>query len=705
LIELGVDSRSILALTFTNKAAEEMKHRVERHVPGHKVWISTFHRFCARLLRQRAAVIGLESNYSIYDTNDQVRLIRQVMDSLDLDSVHHPPTKIARRISWAKNHLVTAEEFVRQFEESVGDHMQAIAAQVYPEYQRALLRQNAVDFDDLLLHIVTLLTENPEIRSELDSRNRFVLVDEFQDTNLAQYSIASALSQDQRNLCVTGDPDQSIYGWRGARIENILKFETDYSEALVVRLEQNFRSTANILRSADELIQHNRYRKPKSLLTDNADGAAVEWWQLRTGTHETDAIATRIGERSKNGERSWSDFAIFYRVNALSREIEQALLRHQIPYQVAAGVAFYERAEVKDLLAYLQLIHNPRNHVAFLRIVNKPLRGIGKKSLVRLANFATRRRFSLLEAARQATEVPRLTRTASKALTRFAAMIDELSTEPSTVEELLVAAIGRSGYVREWEEEPTEQDSQHLSVVNELVVAARQYDQIWRDEASLEGFLETCSLVSDVDDLNSSAGKVTLMTLHAAKGLEFPEVFIIGVEQSLIPHERVMSADDPKQYEEERRLLFVGMTRARERLTLTSTVQRETRGRQLYSIPSPFLSEMQLTFIDHTITQQEHPESNRSALIAKLRSEMKRDDPRPLLTTGAALLSGDARSVEVPQRFGIGARVRHPQYGPGVVISVSGLSKRRTLTVQFEDAERTETFVESASPLQPIGIR
>jgi DNA helicase-2/ATP-dependent DNA helicase PcrA len=712
MIERGVDPRQILAITFTNKAATEMASRVDALLPGCRVWVSTFHKFCARLLRQRAEVVGLKSNFTIYDTADQKQLIRQVLHELNIDSVHFPVPKIAARISRAKNAMLTAADVARSFEERVGDHMQAVVARVYPAYQKWLLKSNAVDFDDLLLHVVGLLTENPEIRRDLDARFRYILVDEYQDTNRAQYRIVASLSHDEKHLCATGDPDQSIYGWRGAQIDNILRFEADFPDATVVRLEQNFRSTKRILRSADSLIAHNVHRKAKSLRTDNPEGDPIELLNFYNGQHEAETIAREMRLRVEAGERKWSDFAIFYRVNALSREIEIALTRHNIPYQVAVGVAFYERAEIKDIMAYLRLIHNPDDQTAFRRIVNTPPRGIGKQTQSKLIDWAAEHDFGLLEAAGIADDHPELKQRASNALQTFAGLMQDFSlADAGSVEKLLQTVIERTNYTRDMSDGQSEQGQQRLANVLELLTAARQYDRAFADASTLEGFLEATSLASDADQFDEEAGQVTLMTLHAAKGLEFPVVYLIAVEQNLIPHERSLRTGDLRELEEERRLLFVGMTRAKEQLYLTQTHLRESRGRVLNSIRSDFLSEMELTLKDYTseLFDATSPIPDESAEPAASNpwfgEAANPSSQRPRLTTGADLLNGTANAADVRQGFAIGMTVRHPQYGLGTVTNVGGFGTRRTATVAFHDDEHTETFMQFQCPLQPVGIR
>lgn len=710
MIQSGIPSREILAITFTNKAAKEMATRVSTLVPNRYVWISTFHSFCAKILRDRAEGVGLQPNYTIFDTTDQKQVIRTVMNEMDLDTVHYPPGKISARISQAKNDLISPEQFLELHNDSVGHHLQAVVARVYPAYQKALLQANAVDFDDLLLHVVNLLSENPEIREQLDYRFRYVLVDEYQDTNSAQYRIISALSQINRNLCVTGDPDQSIYGWRGARIENIMQFEQEFPESAVVRLEQNFRSTKKILQAADELISNNLQRKQKKLFTDNQEGEPVRLLRYFDEKHEAEAIAQEIDKIRTDEGYQWSDFAITYRVNALSRPLELALMRNNIPYQVAGGVAFYDRAEVKDMLAYLRVIYNPKDIVAFRRIVNTPKRGIGKTTVQKLLAWANRTGVDPLEAALRADEIATLSKRPQKLLQSFAKMMKDFDlSDAGSIENLLRQIIHRTGYTLGLNHSQSEQDIQRLANVEELLTAASQFDRVSEDEISLEGFLETTALASESDQIDEEAGAVTLLTLHAAKGLEFPVVYIIGVEQNLLPHERSLMEGDRKEFEEERRLLFVGMTRAKEKLFLTDTVQREFRGRPLHTITSTFIPEMNIEFND--LTQAEIPPP--MPVIRKPSADVSRKkDPNEKLsflpdthrlTTGADLLNGKKTSVEMPIGFQVGMLVRHPRYGRGTVVDVGGYSRHRTVTVEFETDERVETFVASKSNLQPIG--
>lgn len=703
LIESGIHPRNLLAITFTNKAADEMQRRVEAVAPGARVWVSTFHRFCARLLREHAAAVGLQPNFTILDAADQRQALRQILRNEDCDPVIFSAEKIGYRISVAKNDLVDAETYRRRFDEQVGDHWQAVVARVYPAYQQWLLRSNSVDFDDLLLHAANLLADNPELCRKLDDRYRYVLVDEYQDTNRAQYQVVAALSQVHRNLCVTGDPDQSIYSWRGAQIENILRFEREYPEARVVRLEENFRSTQAIVRSADRLIAHNRQRKEKRLITSNAEGDPVALLCFRDEAEEADGIAQRI-QTLADGGRNWSDIAVFMRVNALSRQVERALTRQRIPHQVAAGAAFFERAEVKDLIAYLRLVENPADRAAFSRIVNVPARSLGETSRRRLLRWADEQGLTPLEACARAREVPQLSKRAVTAFRAFAAMIAEFSlADAGCVAELLKRIVDQTGYARQWEGALSPKELDQQANVQELLTAAHEYDATAGAETTLSGFLEQTALVNETDSLDATRGQVTLMTLHAAKGLEFPVVFVLGVEQGLIPHERALRDGSPAEFEEERRLLFVGMTRARQQLFLTQTLDRVVRGRSVRSIPSPFLSELECT-PEYINDVQSAPVWRPVTVVPG--GERGRSDqaaPRPLLMTGAELLRGGTAQADLPRGFALGSQVRHPRYGVGTVVDIGGFGQRRTVTVTFRDEDRTEKFVTAQSPLQPVG--
>lgn len=770
LIDRGVHPDEILAITFTNKAARVMSDRVRSLLPRSHIWVSTFHRLCARLIREYASVVGLRPNFSIYDVSDQLSLLKSVMHDLDIDGSHFPAAKLLGRISKAKNELITADMYASRFGASVGNHLEATVARVYPKYQQQLLAANAVDFDDLLVHVARMLHEHDELRTSLDERFRFILVDEYQDTNRAQYQIVAALSQQQPNLCVTGDPDQSIYGWRGARIENILGFERDFPQVQMIRLEENFRSTPEILAAADALIRHNVQRKQKVLRPTRPGGEPVEIRQYVDGQDEAKSIAAEIQSLVKSQQRSFDDFAIFYRVNSLSRTLETALSRLKIPYQMAGGLAFYERAEIKDVLSYLRIIENPRDRLAFLRTVNNPPRGVGKTSLDRFVRWADEAGIELLAAAQAADRVPALPKKAIVGLRSYATLIQNLSEfaanpfgeaadstefhfdesdndstsqeqlDRGPVEAIVKEVLQRTGYYNQYEGTLEEEELQRKSNVDELISSARLFDQQLAEQeevATLGGFLETASLTQDVDAWDETSGAVTLMTLHAAKGLEFSNVYLVGLEQNLLPHERSLRDNDKQAMEEERRLLFVGITRAKERLVMTYTDRREMHGRTLSTIPSDFLTELPVERRsgsgafgeaemdhDHDSFTPDHdadhwdetPVSQGEVLEQILQSfpatrgtkKSKRKPPKsrmePHLTTGAALESGSGQRVDIPAGFGLGMQVRHPRYGLGTVIEVSGFSRMRTVTVEFQADNRRESFIAAKCPLQPIGF-
>lgn len=733
LLREGIPASQILALTFTNKAAEEMKARVDTLAPGQNVWVSTFHRFGARLLRHYADYVGLQPNYTIYDTSDAKQTLARVIETGDFKTMHYTPERIGHAISAAKNKLITADKY----EARVGSPLSHIVAEVYPAYQKRLLASSAVDFDDLLLHIAQLLYSNPEVRATLDERFRYILVDEYQDTNHVQYVMLRALSVDHPNLAVTGDPDQSIYGWRGADIKNILQFESDYPKVKVVRLEQNYRSTKKILRVAGQLISHNLRRKKKDLFTDNDEGKAVRLVEYNTQDDEASSIAVQIATAIGSGKRKAADFAIFYRVNALSRGLERALREVGVPYQMIRGQEFYQRKEIKDVLAYCQLMNNPRDDQAVMRTINTPARGIGRKTVERLTEHAYRHGLTLLDAAREAPQIEGIAARSAKKVAVYVALADKLGDlSDGDMEEILGTILDESGYRDHLKESDTEEDLNRLANIEELLTDARQFDEANPGGGQLETYLENAWLVNETDGWDDDNDKVTLMTLHAAKGLEFPVVYLVAVEHGLLPHERSIS--DDAEIEEERRLAFVGITRAEEELQLSYAVQRDFRGQRRRTVPSSFLMEMPREEIE--LTQAPMPEADWSQpdweadefadqshsdeqdfdddsfdvetledpTTAQPSSGSKWQVTAAQVTTAAQLDDPDASPQGEslprvsPDDFAQGMTVMHPEHGPGKIVALSGAGSKRRATVRFATAGE-KRFVLAHSPLRPAG--
>ncbi len=706
LLESGIPAASVLAVTFTNKAAGEMRERIEALVPESKVWVGTFHGICARLLRKYAKLVGLDPAFSIYDQNDRRRAVKDLMEGVGWDIAGWTPERIESLISRAKNDLVRPETWRKR----AADHKDALLASIYEAYEERLRAASAVDFDDLLVHMVSILKNHKDVRADLDLRFRYILVDEYQDTNLAQYAIIRALSVDHPNLCVTGDPDQSIYGWRGADLANILEFERDYPGCRVVTLQENYRSTKNILAVADHLIQHNLHRKPKSLLTDNPRGAPVELTIYPRESDEAEGVAGRIAGLVRNGEFGYSDIAVFCRMTALTRTFEQAFRVARIPYQIIGGVAFYERQEVKDVLGYLNLIVNPRDDLAFLRAVNVPPRGLGKASVDALTNAARVQGVPLLTLARKAWTVSGLKEKAARAFDDFARLIDDLATlRDHSAEEVIIQMIARTGYRKHLAEDPKGGEDRQANL-DELVAAAREFDQAHAG-SSIQDFLAEITLASPIDRWEQDTGAVTLMTLHAAKGLEFPAVFIVALEDNILPHSR--GNENLKELEEERRLLFVGITRARRELYLSRCCLRSFRGQQQATLASRFLGELPGEIMEVRDLSEMGQEYGRPRPASFGRSNLpRRPEPRPStpptfrLTTAAALGSPATASpgtgaVDLDS-LRPGVSVVHPEYGLGKIVAVDGAGPNRKGRVSFVVGPE-RTFVLSKSPLRAVG--
>jgi len=757
LISAGVPAEQIVALSFTNKAADEMRRRVSELVGPQPVEMGTFHRFAARLLRKNARLVGLTSDYSILDPDDAGSLLKRAAKKLGLSLTHTPIDRVAGVISRAKNELTTPESFEPRW----GRPVDEVAKRVWPAYQQMMLEANSVDFDDLLVHIARMLIDNPDLRRMLDARHRWILVDEYQDTNAVQYCIVRGLSIDHPNLAVTGDPDQAIYGWRGASIRNILEFERDYPTATVVKLEHNYRSTSNILGTADRLIAHNSRRKPKRLITDAPPGPPVRIVLDASSHDEADRIADEIARAVANGARTPRDVAILFRTNALSRSLEVALRGRGVPYQLVRGLEFFKRREIRDVVAWLRLLKNPRDDEALLRVVNVPPRGIGKQSLDRLMSWAGDQRVGLLEAAAEAARIPGISKRSGAALVQFARLYGELAAQAGgptgSVAALLDAVLEKTGYRRMLAEDGGDEGGEdRLANVEELVTAARQFGETFQpttpDDDALGSFLETTALVADTDVWDAQENRVSLMTLHASKGLEFPVVYLVAMEDGILPHER--SIDQPEQMEEERRLVFVGITRGREEVHASAARMRDYRGTRRISAPSLFLTEM--TGTETVVTGTEAPASaatwarwgvveddyaqvasDESAdgtgaapgggptmrrpdgLVLELdesdayeeRASAKKKTERPASARRRGLDAAIERATDLASRLGglqpvkrtyeMGQRVRHPEYGEGSICGISGTGPRAVGTVIFDGLAGTRKFILGHGALEP----
>ncbi len=595
--EMGVSPYHIMAITFTNKAAGEMRERIDDMVGfgSEGVWVSTFHSTCVRILRRYIDRLGYDSNFAIYDGDDQKILMKDICKRLEVDTKQYKEKFFLGVISHAKDELISPEEFAREAAVS-WDYAKQQQAKVYTEYQNMLRKNNALDFDDLIVKTVELFRTNPNVLENYQERFRYIMVDEYQDTNTAQFQLIHELSKKYQNLCVVGDDDQSIYKFRGANIYNILNFEKEYPTAKVIKLEQNYRSTQNILQAANHVIANNTGRKEKSLWTQNEPGEKVNFRQFDTAGEEANYIVRDIEKNVRKGAYHYGDCAILYRTNAQSRMFEERFVLSNIPYKVVGGVNFYARKEIKDLLCYLKTIDNARDDLAVRRIINVPKRGIGATTIARVQTYAAEQEMSFYNALKLAEEIPALGRGAAK-VKPFVTFIQAMRSKVPHlgIAELLEEIIEETGYVRDLEAEHTDEAQARIENIDELVSKIVAYEEKCQNEntpASLSGFLEEVALVADIDNLPSGSDYVVLMTLHSAKGLEFPNVYLTGLEEGTFPSYRTIISDDPMDLEEERRLCYVGITRAMSRLTITRAVMRMNRGETQYYRLSRFVSEI-----------------------------------------------------------------------------------------------------------------
>ncbi len=596
--EKEVNPWNILAITFTNKAAKEMKERVNAILAsgGEDVWVSTFHSMCVRILRRDVDFIGYNRNFTIIDSSEQLTLMKRILKELNIDPKKYDPRSILGTISQAKNSLQTPQDFAKM----QGSYYEEIAAKCYAAYQKELQYNQCMDFDDLIMNTIRLFEEHPDSLTYYQNKFHYIHVDEYQDTNHAQYTLVNLLAGRFRNLCVVGDADQSIYGWRGADMQNILDFEKDYPDAAVILLEQNYRSTKNILSAANQVIENNSNRKPKNLWTENKEGNKITYYRADNERDETRFIVDRMQEEIRSNHRNYGDFAILYRTNAQSRVMEETLLKANIPYKMVGGHKFYDRKEIKDILAYLNVLVNPQDSISFERIVNSPKRGIGPGSIEKLRSFASLHEWPLLEAA-QNVDLANIGGKAGQQLGAFGEMIQEVTQMIPylTVTELTKEVLDRSGYLEDLKIQNTLEAQARIENLEEFLTVTQEFDKQFEQqneedadapEEKLTVFLNDLALVSDIDNLEEDASQVTLMTLHAAKGLEFPVVFLIGLEEGVFPLSRALMEES--ELEEERRLAYVGITRAEEALYLTNAFSRTLYGRTQYNRPSRFVEEI-----------------------------------------------------------------------------------------------------------------
>lgn len=690
LLELGVAPYRILAITFTNKAAKEMKERVTNLVGAQadSIWLSTFHSFCAKLLRFEVdGFHGYTRNFTIYDSSDQLVLVKDCLKKLNLDDKQFMPRSVLGTISSAKNVLMDAKAFAAK----ASDFYEQKVADVYALYQEKLRENNAVDFDDLLFLAVRLLQEKEDVREKYQSRFQYILVDEYQDTNHAQYALTKILAARWRNICVVGDADQSIYAWRGADIRNIIDFTRDYPDAASIKLEQNYRSTKTILHAANAVIDNNESRPKKTLWTENPAGNKIIHYQAQTEHDEADYIAGVIYNRHEISHEPYGDMAILFRTNAQSRVLEEKLMRYAIPYTMVGGTKFYDRKEIKDVLAYLRLLYNPEDSLSLTRIINVPKRNIGATTMEHVAAYAEEQGISLFEALSSTDEIP-VTKRAKASLENFAAMIFDLlnDIEGKDVLSLIETVIKQTGYgdMLDKEAEHDPQGESRKENVGEFLSVAKDYMDS-NPDGNLQDFLENVALVSDVDDFESSDSKVTLMTLHAAKGLEFPVVFLTGLDEGLFPHSRTLL--DPSQVEEERRLAYVGITRAERQLYVTNATTRTMYGRISAYMPSRFLAEIPPQLMEDYHRKSVMPQSRTTAVPGKQRVS--------ILTKPVA--SSLPKKHAVTDTFAKGDKVRHKIWGIGTVLDVIGEGPNMQMKIQFPTKGVRQVVVKYA-PLEKI---
>lgn len=691
--EKGVAPWHIMAITFTNKAAGEMRQRIDDMIDygAESIWVATFHSSCVRILRRFADRMGYATNFTIYDSDDQKTLMKDICKRLEIDTKMYKERTFLNEISSAKNELISDQEFANQ---AMGDFRKTRTAQVYREYQARLKQNNAMDFDDLIMNTVELLKLDPEVLNYYQEKFQYVMVDEYQDTNTAQFELVRLLAGGKNNLCVVGDDDQSIYKFRGANIYNILNFEKHFPDATVIKLEQNYRSTGNILEAANGVIANNEGRKAKRLWTDAGKGDKVYFEQFDSAYEEADFIARDIGRRVAKGEYTYGDCAILYRTNAQSRMLEEKLIASNIPYKIVGGVNFYSRKEVKDLLAYLKTVDNAQDELAVRRIINIPKRGIGAASLAKVSAYAEVNSLNFYQALERAREIPGLGRAAGK-MEPFVDLIASLRELAALggVSAVLEEVLEQTGYVRELEAEDTPEAQARIENIDELMNKAISYEQE-NEEPTLSGFLEEVALVADIDSLAEDQNYVVLMTLHSAKGLEFPNVYLSGMEDGLFPSYMSITSDDAEaELEEERRLCYVGITRAKEHLTITGARMRMQRGETQYHKISRFVKEIPEEVLSGSTWE---PKSRDSFLIEEPRPKRTSLKKQPVAAQTYQARDFGTKIQKQSLDYGVGDRVRHMKFGVGTVAAINDGGRDYEVAVDFDTAGRKRMFASFA---------
>jgi len=683
IADKGVNPFNILAITFTNKAAQEMRERVDKltGADGMSVWVATFHSTCVRILRRYIDRLGYDNRFTIYDSDDQKTLMKEIFRKLNIDTKKYKERSLLAQISHAKDEMITPDEMEMN---AGGDFNQKKVAQVYREYQAALKSNNALDFDDLLVKTVELFQNCGDVLESYQEKFRYIMVDEYQDTNTVQFKFVSLLAARYGNLCVVGDDDQSIYKFRGANIGNILGFERVFPDAKVIRLEQNYRSTKNILNAANEVIANNAARKEKRLWTENPEGEKLHFRQFMNGFEEAEYVIGDIAKKKREHLADYRECAILYRTNAQSRLFEEKCLKANIPYKIVGGINFYARKEIKDLLCYLKTIDNSADDLAVRRILNVPKRGIGATTVGRVQDYADYMNVSFYDALRVAEEVPSIGRSLNK-IEGFVTFIQSLKSKAQaySVTEILEEVIDLTGYVDELKAEDTEESRARIENIDELISKTVSYEEAMKAEgreATLSGFLEEIALIADIDTVDPDQDYVLLMTLHSAKGLEFPYVYLAGMEDGMFPSSMCIFSDDPTDMEEERRLCYVGITRAMKELTLTSARQRLVRGETQYNKVSRFvreipreLVELGTTIQEHKPSMQETPSPKNSYMQMRQTFRAKPFEAQNFKVTKAASLD-----------YGVGDTVRHIKFGVGIVKDIVEGGRDYEVTVDFD---------------------